>query len=99
MTEEDLKGVNVFVGNNLKDIKTLKYCKVDEKMEKFVRADEDYQRKNSDFMSQPQHIINLKNDDHNGKGTFLLVKNVIPQKIMEQKERSLNSFYNFPEPT
>lgn len=41
----------------------------------------------------------LKNDDFKGKGTFMLVKNVEPPKIMEQNPRSLNSFYNFPEPT
>ena len=42
MAEEDIYGVNVFVGNNLEDVKTLRYCKVNENICEIDKVAEKY---------------------------------------------------------
>ena len=85
-TKEDLKCVNVFVGNDLRAIETLKYCKVQEKMERVMYPESD---------RPAQHIIQIANDEVHHRGTFLVVTNEQPRKTMTRAADSRNSFFNF----
>jgi hypothetical protein len=78
MAEEDIYGVNVFVGNNLEDVKTLRYCKVNENICEIDKVAEKYKSDNQAFLSQNKYVIQLRNDDDNNKGTFMMVQNVPP---------------------
>lgn len=62
--------VNVFVGNNLGAIKTLKYSKVNEIIEELPEANRLLLTDNIDL---DRRVIEIANDEVHNRGTFLMV--------------------------